>query len=145
MSDGVTSMPLWSIGLDSVVVSLSFFREHTQVFRDSTKAQSPLLQPYQTFPSLSAKVAVVGTGAAPRARGAPSVRETAVSSVNLRDCGQFAVNLKQGILFRSSQVLRFVHIGTWAPGTRLTRLYSFAHLVVYMQCHRNKLFADQGK
>lgn len=69
-----------------------------------------MLQPYQTFPSLSAKVAVVGTGAAPRARGAPSVRETAVSSVNLRDCGQFAVNLKQGILFRSSQVLSATEI-----------------------------------
>jgi len=53
------------------------------------------------------KVAVSQDGVGRTPRLAPSKSDAGpLESVNLRDCGLFAANLKEGVLLRSSQVLR---------------------------------------
>ena len=77
-------------------------------------------------------------------RGSSILQESgAAVSVNLRDCCTFASNLKPGLLFRSSQVLRLVSIEFAAIHCPVRRPVVYASFSV-VQCSRSRPSSYQG-
>lgn len=86
--------------------------------------------------------AVKGSGARTTRVTPSKINTGVVASVNLRDCGLYAANLKEGILLRSSQVLRYAvgqtvyaYLGLFRVTTQFPG----------MQCFRDQRASNQGQ
>ena len=91
----------------------------------------------------AAKVEAVEDSGARTARVTSSkIHTDVVASVNLRDCGLFTANLKEGILLRSSQVFRY------AVGQLVHANLGLLRVMIQVpdvQCFRGNRSADQGQ